>query len=111
MLTFSKGLSPGPGQLYEVCLLILNLKQQNGSLMCFYSLKFESNMSISKLFSCIEDPKAQTKILFLVKISFFYVRTATWLCYYCYYCIKSCWSLVKDFFTIQGTAGYWNVLY
>ena len=45
--------------------------------MCFYSLKFESNMSISKLFSCIEDPKAQTKILFLVKISFFYVRTAT----------------------------------
>lgn len=102
MLTFSKGLSPGPGQLYKVCLLILNLKQQNGSLMCFYSLKFESNMSISKLFSCIEDPKAQTKILFLVKISFFYVRTATWLCYYC--------SLNQDFLTIQGTAGYWNVL-
>ena len=58
MLTFSKGLSPGPGQLYKVCLLILNLKQQNSSLMCFYGLKFESNMFINKLFSCIEDPKA-----------------------------------------------------
>lgn len=61
-------------------------KTTKNVLLCFYSLEFESNVFRDKHFSCI---LPSSKLSFFVKISFFYFRIATWLCYYCYYSNKS----------------------
>ena len=90
---------------------VLYLTQQNNVLCFFFNLKFENVLFTNTLFSCsilhskgivYTAKKVQIKYFvkdLLVKISFFYVRTATWICCYCH--ILCFWCLKKDLFREQ----------
>ena len=82
------------------------LKQQTSILRCFCSLKFEYILFSNKLFRCVFRSKrtiytaendqikyfAQNE---LVKITFLYLQTISWLC--CYYCKLRFFKFVESF--------------